>query len=150
MVTVIIGWYARKLYERWKKSKQPPPQEPLAVYQGEITMNQPSAGPLRSEQVLGEYNEKTGCREILEDGKPIPQSTKLTTWLTDEDGLDKISIRWEKRGGRFRLAKAMKGEVYRIEFHKVRDAERASPSTTTTHAQENTGPNPFGGGGVFN
>ena len=136
MLGAVLGWMVRGWWERRRAPK------PAIVYEGEITLNEMTAGPLRAECELGEYDPKTGCRPLIREGKKVPQSSRLTTWLSDLDGIDKMTIRWEKRAGNFRLARARKGEVWRIEFHKVQDRESkpASPSPVVPIR------NPFGGG----
>ena len=123
--------------------------EPFASFEGRITLNQLSAPAMSGEFELGAYDKEAGRYELKEPsgGKPHG-TTRLTTFIDDEEGGQQMTVRWERGRGKIRLEKARRDEVWRIEFYKVADAkETASP---TMPGASPDGFSPFGGnaGGV--
>jgi hypothetical protein len=159
MIGPIIGWYARKLYDRYKKSKEPPasgPQgardgvEPFVSFEGRVTMNQLSAPALTGEWEMGKYDHEAGLYELKEpEEKVTNEPTRLTTFIDDEEGEQQITVRWEKGRGKLKLVKARKDEIWRVEFYKVADVKEVMAPTVAGGAPGER--NPFGGdpgGGV--
>jgi hypothetical protein len=117
--------------------------KPTAVFEGRVTLCQLSAPALTGEYELGEYDPKTGMREVKKPGEKVEGTTRLTTFMDDEERGEQITVRWERNRGKIKLSRARKDEIWRVEFYKVADAKEVALPTVPGSSDQ--GYNPYGG-----
>lgn len=144
MLGAVVGWYARKWWERRQQAHEPPPEKPLGTYEGRLTLNHTVAGPMTTECKISEPDEN-GQRKLLDPGDPVAQASHwLSTFFGNRDG--QLTVRFHRPCDAMdALRSCSVQDEFRIEIYRTKQG-KAIVGTMPVATVGGAAYQPFGSG----